>query len=281
MTKGMIFDIEEFAVYDGPGIRQVVFLKGCPLQCSWCHNPEGKLHRRELMVQRSACISCGACERVCKNETCIACGACVERCPLHLRKIVGESMDAEALADRIRKSNAYYQSYGGGVTFSGGEPLAQPEFLLETLARLDGIHCAIETSGYCSGEVFSAVVERLDYVIMDLKVIDPKKHKKYVGVDNGGILENFQYLAHGKKPFVIRIPLIPGVNDDERNYRQTAQLLAGAQAMERVELLPYHKAAGAKYEMVNRQYTPDFDPDAEVCIRQEIFSEYGIRSVVL
>lgn len=281
VMKGVIFDIEEFAVHDGPGIRQVVFFKGCPLRCSWCHNPEGVEHGRQLMVSKSSCIVCNACKQVCKNGSCIACGACVEVCPLHLRRIVGESIDSKELADRIRKSDSYYQKYGGGVTFSGGEPMMQGEFLLDTLMQLEGIHCAVETSGYCPSRIFSAVVERLDYVIMDLKMMDAEKHRKYTGVDPAIIWENLKHLAAGSTPFVIRIPLIPGVNDDEHNYRMTAQLLAGMPMLERVELLPYNRAAGAKYEMVGRRFTPDFDTEAQVRIRPDIFEEYGIRSAVL
>lgn len=256
-------------------------MKGCPLRCSWCHNPEGLLPCRELMVSSAGCIHCGACKRICRHEKCVACGECVEVCPLHLRHIAGQEYSAEELAEEILKNSAYYARCGGGVTFSGGEPLMQAEFLSETLDRLPGIHRAIETSGFCSGESFRQIVEKLDYVIMDIKLFDREKHKRYVGADNEIILANAEYLCAGDKPFTVRIPMIPGVNDTRENLEQTASFLKGARALEKVELLPYHKTAGAKYAMVGREYSPDFDPDGEIFDGREIFEKYGIRSEML
>ena len=281
IKTGVVFDIKEFAVFDGPGIRQTVFLKGCPLHCSWCHNPEGLSACRELMFSSASCINCGACKKVCKHEKCIACGECVAVCPLHLRQITGSVMTSQELEEKIRKNSDYYARYGGGVTFSGGEPLLQAPFLMETLDRIQDLHCAIETSGYAHPEQFREVVSRLDYVIMDIKLFDKHKHMKYVGVDNTWILENARYLCEGETPFVIRIPMIPGVNDDDLNYEQTAQWIAGAPALEKVELLPYHKTAGAKYSMVGKQYRPAFDPEGKIHVGKEIFEKYGIRSEVL
>lgn len=278
---GTIFDIKEFAIFDGPGIRQTVFLKGCPLHCSWCHNPEGQHTKPELMVSNASCLNCGACVAACKQESCIACGACIPVCPLHLRQISGRVLSAETLAEEILKNSDYYARYGGGVTFSGGEPLMQAPFLMDTLDRIPQLHRAIETSGYTDSETFREVVKRLEYVIMDIKLMDPALHRKYIGVDNTRILENAAYLCSQEKPFVIRIPMIPGVNDFDDNYRQTAAFLQGAKALEKVELLPYHKTAGAKYAMVGREYTPDFDPEQPIHIGKEIFENYGIRSDVL
>ncbi len=281
MQIGVIFDCKEFAVFDGPGMRQTIFLKGCPLRCSWCHNPEGLCRQPQLMVSRASCTDCGRCRQVCTHETCIACGACVPVCPLHLRKIAGETVTAEELAERIRKNGDYYARYGGGVTFSGGEPLMQADFLLAVLQRLPGIHRAIETSGYCEPAVFETIASELDFVIMDIKLFDAEQHKRYTGVDNERILRNVKLLCGGEKPFVIRIPVIPGVNDTEENYRKTAAFLSGAKALLRVEFLPYHKTAGAKYGMAGMQYSPDFDPEGSIFISQKIFEEYGIRSEVL
>lgn len=281
MKKGTIFDLKEFAVYDGPGLRQTVFLKGCPLRCNWCHNPKGLRVEPQLMVSPPSCTGCGKCKEVCKHETCIACGECVAVCSMHLRCIAGQVMTSQELADLILENSGYYAQYGGGVTSSSGEPLLQAEFLLEVLSLLPGVHKAIETSGFTDGETFRRVVEQLDYVIMDIKLFDEKLHRKYTGVSNSPILANTKQLCAGHKPFVIRIPVIPGVNDNEENYRRTAEWIAGAKMLEQVELMPYHKTAGAKYTMVGEEYRPLFDTDQKVQILQNIFREYGIRSSVL
>lgn len=282
MTKtGLIFDVKEFAVFDGPGIRQTVFFKGCPLHCSWCHNPEGLKNIPELMVSSSACIHCGKCTDVCAQESCTACGGCVSVCPLRLRRIAGTKMTSQELADTIHENSDYYGRCGGGVTFSGGEPLMQAEFLIELLQLLPDVHKAIETSGFTDSATFKNVVSHLDYVLMDIKIFDRELHRKYTGVSNELILQNAKILCAGDTPFVIRIPVIPGVNDNEQNFRQTAQWIAGAKALEKIELLPYHKTAGAKYSSVGRVYNPMFDIDQVINISGKIFEEYNIRSNVL
>ena len=283
MEYGTIFDIKQFAVFDGPGMRQTVFLKGCPLHCSWCHNPEGQLCRPQLMVSYASCTHCNACRRVCPSpDKCIACGKCVEACPLNLRHIVGEYISSEELERRIRKDSAIYAANGGGVTFSGGEPLMQSAFLIETLGRISDLHRAIETSGFTSPEIYKAVYDNLDFIIQDIKIFNSDEHRKHIGVDNASILSNAAYLRDGNKPFVIRIPLIPGVTDTDENYTAIADFLRGSKSLVRVELLPYLKVAGAKYGMVGREYNPDdFDPEKIPTVNQKIFEERGIRSMVL
>ena len=281
MQKGTIFDIKEFAVFDGPGMRQTVFLKGCPLRCAWCHNPEGLCTQPQLMVSKASCTDCGRCRAVCTQESCIACGACIPVCPLRLRKIAGEQITSDELVLRIRKNADYYARYGGGVTFSGGEPLMQPKFLTEVLEQIPDLHKAIETSGYCDPEIFREVISHMNYVMMDLKIFEEELHRKYTGVSNKKILQNAMQLMEGKTPFVIRIPVIPGVNDNENNYRETAAFLKGAQALVKVELLPYHKTAGAKYSMLDMEYQPDFDTEQAVKTSTDLFAEYGIRCEVL
>ena len=281
MEEGIVFDLKEFAVYDGPGMRQTVFLKGCPLRCNWCHNPEGLSVKPQLMVSVASCQHCGRCQAVCTHETCVACGRCVLECPLNLRRIAGTRMTSAELVAKIRENSDYYARYGGGVTFSGGEPLMQPAFLLEVLQQIPDLHRAVETSGYADAGTFARVMEQVDFVMMDLKIFDAELHRKYTGVDNRRILENAKQLCRGSVPFVIRIPVIPGVNDNEENYRATAQWIAGAPMLQRVELLPYHKTAGAKYAMVGAEYRPRFDPNQSVRISREIFADYNIRSEVL
>lgn len=282
MREGIIFDIKQMAVFDGPGIRTTVFFKGCPLRCQWCHNPEGLSPSPQLMVSRNSCLHCGRCEAVCPHpDGCTSCFACVEVCPLHLRKIAGERYTAERLAQVLRKNEDILRKNGGGVTFSGGEPLMQAEFLLETAALLGGLHTAIETSGYAPGEVFRRVIGQLDFVMMDLKLIDREQHRHYVGADNGLILENLEQLKRSGKPFVIRVPLIPGVNDTEENLTATARLLQDAERLEKVELLPYHQTAGAKYTMLGMEYQPDFDPGRPARAMTECFTRMGIPCTVL
>ena len=202
-------------------------------------------------------------------------------CPLNLRHIVGEKLSSEELVAKIRKNSDYYHRYGGGITFSGGEPLMQADFLMEVLTEIQDLHCAIETSGYCEAKKFKEVISYMDYVMMDLKLMDPVKHRKYTGLDNSTILNNAKILFEGETPFVIRIPVIPGVNDNEENYRETAKWIAGAKHLVKVELLVYHKTAGAKYAMIGKEYKPRFDTEHKVWISQKIFEEFGIRSEVL
>lgn len=281
-VTGIIFDIKQMAVYDGPGIRTTVFLKGCPLRCAWCHNPEGLEFRSQLMISPNGCIQCGKCKEVCKNDgDCKLCGECVKICPLHLRKICGVEYRAEELAKKLLKDKEILKLNDGGVTFSGGEPTNQPEFLLAVLKQIRGMHRAIETCGYCAPHIFQEILQELEYVIMDLKMIDSKEHRKWTKKDNRVILQNLELLKQKNIPFLVRIPLIPGVNDTEKNYKETAELLVGAQHLQGVELLPYHRTAGAKYSMVGKKYQVEFKEDAQVNRNIDIFKAYGISARVL
>ena len=252
MTSGIIFSIEEFAIHDGPGIRTTVFLKGCPLRCTWCHNPEGQSFEPEEMVKRGE------------------------------RSVCGEEYSPEALSAKLLRNEGIFRMNGGGVTFTGGEPLSQSGFLVSVLELLDGrIHTAIETSGFARKEVFREVLGHLDLVMMDLKMIDKDRHRKWTGVSNALILRNFETLASSGKPFIIRIPLIPGVNDDEANLEATAALLEGIPSLQRVELLPYHKTAGAKYPMVFREYDPGFDTEASPRLDISPFERRNVKTMIL
>jgi pyruvate formate lyase activating enzyme len=195
-------------------------------------------------------------------------------------QVCGYSIDAEELARKLLRDVDLFRDSGGGVTFTGGEPLMQVDFLCDVLDRIEGVHRAVETSGYASQETFARVLERTDMMLFDVKLTDPLMHKRYTGADNKQILRNLDILKHSGKDFVVRVPLIPGVNDTLPNMEATSQLLAGSEGLKRVELLRYHKTAGAKYPMVGMEYSPDFDEDAAPQIH-DVFTERGIELLVL
>lgn len=276
-ATGTIFDIKQLSVFDGPGIRTTVFLKGCPLRCMWCHNPEGLSYRPQVMRAENGCIQCKSCREACTHpDGCILCGSCVRACPKNLIRICGRRLSSEELVEYLLKDKKYLSQVQGGITFSGGEPLGQPEFLKECLEGLKGVHRCIETSGYCENRVFQEIAERLEYVIMDFKLADDEKHRYFTGVGNEVIKENLEYLKERGKPFRIRIPVIPGVNDSLENFQETAGLLKGAKGLEAVELLPYHITAGAKYSMVGMEYQPEFDEGMEPVFHLQVFEQAGI-----
>ena len=275
--NGTVFDIKEFAVFDGPGIRTTVFMKGCPLRCRWCHNPEGLSAVPQLMVSTAACIHCGACERVCRHpEGCIACGECVAACRFGYRKITGQRWDADALASRLMRDSEFFED-GGGITFSGGEPLMQWPFVREVIRRMPGIHTAIETSGYAPDEVFDEMRKTVRLVMMDWKVSDPEAFRFWTGVSQEPVRAHLEALCAGETPFIVRMPVIPGVNDRKEHFATVADIIQGAPKLIRVELLPYQKAAGAKYAMVGMEYRPGFDESPVPRMFPEVFEQRGIR----
>lgn len=284
--SGVIFDLKRYAINDGPGIRTTVFLKGCPLRCDWCHNPESQLPQPELMFRANRCLACGACEQACTHgaihmemgdqvirdpDKCVLCGDCAAACYSEARQMVGRTLTPTALLREIERDRAFYETSGGGVTFSGGEPLNQPAFLAETLrlCKAHELHTTLDTCGYAPWSKLQALDGLVDLYLYDLKVMDEARHRQHTGVSNQVILENLEKLAHGGARIVIRIPLIAGFNDDGPNLEQTAAFLAGLPGIQRVELAPYHEIGNAKYDALERRQ-PQFAPPAPEVLQQAI-----------
>ena len=245
---GTIFDIKEFSVHDGKGLRTTVFFKGCPLRCKWCHNPEGLESKPQLMVRENSCKHCGLCFKSCNHPECQPFKRCIHICPDNLVKIVGEEISAKDLTDRLLKNKDFLLK--GGVTFSGGEPLLQADFLLETFSYLHNINIAIETSGYCDSDVFKKVISSVDYVYMDIKLADEQQHIQYTGVSNSLILQNLQILKQANIPCTIRTPLIPNITDTKENLENIKKLIGNLKH----ELIPYNEFASIKYKSLNKKY---------------------------
>jgi len=280
-VKGTVFSVEEFSVYDGPGIRTSVFLKGCPLRCTWCHNPEGQERTVQIVRSPNGCTGCGNCMRYAEtvNGSVRFTEDSIAHCPNGLLRYCGEIVEANALCEKLLKNSTLLRN--GGVTFSGGEPLAQAEFVFECLSLLKGkLHTAIQTCGYCSAEVFAQALSLCDYMLFDVKIADDTLHRRYTGVSNANILANLTRLANSGLEFVVRIPLIPGVSDTADNLQKTCEILK-ANGVDRVELLPYNQMAGGKYKMLNRAYEPAFDTEAAMQFHTEIFERYCIQTTVL
>lgn len=293
-----VFDIKRYAINDGPGIRIVVFLKGCNLNCRWCHNPEGISADRERMYAPSKCIKCGTCVSACPEkaltltsdgivtdiELCSVAGVCAAVCPTMAIEISGRRMTVDEVMTEIHKERIFFDQSGGGVTFSGGEPLLQPDVLISLLDECGshGIHCAVDTAGLAATDILLEVAKRTDLFLFDLKVMDSERHKKWTGVPNEKILANLKILAETGAKMNIRIPLIAGVNDDVENITETARYLSGLPGEKiEVNLLPYHKIAQTKYQKLGR--ADDFQLFQEPTVESRrravsIFQEYGITA---
>ena len=280
--NGVIFSIEEFSIYDGPGIRTTVFLKGCPLRCNWCHNPEGQSKEREIVRSPNGCLHCGVCEQyaVQKNGRTIYSEESIRHCPRNLLRVSGEIYSADSLISKLLQNEVILNN-GGGVTFSGGEPLFQHEFLSLCLRKLrNRLHTAVQTSGFCSPNKFSEILDLADYFLFDIKLAALESHLQYTGVSNEWILENFHRLASSGKPFTVRIPLIPGVTDTKENISGIIEILRREQVFY-AELLPYNKLAGSKYPLCGRKYQPEFDPEQPPNPHSELFLQHGIETKIL
>ncbi len=250
MTSGIVFDIKEFTIHDGPGIRTTVFMKGCPLSCTWCHNPEGQSMKPQVIRSPAG------------------------------ERVAGRKYTATELAARLNEQAELLRANEGGITFSGGEPLLQADFAAEVMDLLDGVHILLDTSGYGDKQDFQRLIDRSHLIYFDLKLIDSAAHRRYTGRDNDLILANLQTLSASSKPFVIRVPLVPGVTDSNENLAAIARTVRGLPGLLYVGLLPYNQAAGSKYGYAGMEFKPDYDETRLLNINTMPFEECGVKVVV-
>ena len=274
MTTATVFNVQRFSVHDGPGIRTTVFLKGCPLRCPWCHNPESLDARPQVALKADRCLGCDLCAPACPehlagrldlspvtnrpDETCVRCGSCAAACPVEARDLLGGEMAVDELMAEIERDRPYFEESGGGVTFSGGEPVASHHalFLLACLRECGrtGIHRAVDTCGVVPAETLLEVAAHTDLLLYDLKLMDPARHRCAVGVDNGVILDNLRLVVAAGHEVLVRVPLVPGRTDDRENLEALGDFVAGLDRPCPVELLPYHGLGGEQYGRLGREY---------------------------
>ena len=295
MNSGMLFQFKRYSIHDGPGIRTTVFLKGCPLSCAWCHNPESRSCDPQLAIFPSRCIGCGKCADVCPEdavnpddpvltdrERCTLCGICVESCPSAAREIVGRIMPAAEVIDNIDNDSSYDTESDGGVTFSGGEALLQYSFLVELLSicRNRGIHSAVDTSCHAPVDEFMRVAELADLMLCDVKLVDETDMIHYTGVSGRLILENIRMLAENGLNFKLRLPVIPGITDTEKNMNGILEFIDSLPFRPEIVLLPYHDAWIEKCQRLGMkctlEITEDSGRDMEYAV--DFFASSGIKA---
>ena len=299
MTTGTIFDIKKFAIHDGPGLRTTVFFKGCPLACWACHNPEGKEKRKDLFVREERCTLCGDCLEVCEpgsisleggklrvdRSTCTLCGLCIDVCLPGALAVAGRKVSVREVMQEIERDVVFYDQSGGGVTFSGGEPLSQPEFLLELMNECRGrdISIVVDTSGFAPLDLVEAVAKLTDMFLYDLKLVDAKRHEEFTGSSNETILENLKWLSANGPPVVVRVPLFSGINDDEENIKALGSFVAGLPNDHSIDLLPYHCTGVDKYKRLDHAYkmgesVPPTEQETGTVVRS--LKEFGLTVLV-
>ena len=270
LATGIIFDIRRYSIHDGPGIRTTVFLKGCALSCLWCHNPESQASGPDLILRDNRCIRCGACVDACSNgaitwtedgpvtdrSKCRGSGRCASVCYAEARSLAGRAMSVEEVLDVVERDRPFYEESGGGLTLSGGEPLLQPFFSAALLraAKARGIHTALDTCGHASWRSLDRLRRDVDLFLYDVKMMDDARHRLFTGAPNGRILDNLRALAARGHRIVLRVPVIPGVNDDEENLDAVRRFAAGLPALAGMDLLPYHRIGVDKYARLDRTY---------------------------
>jgi len=300
VKKGVIFNIERYAVHDGPGIRTIVFLSGCRLRCLWCANPEGQELKPQLTFFSDKCTGCLKCLSLCPNKAikqingkiimdwnrCTRCLKCVEVCPNEARKNLTKLMTSKEVLEEVIKDIPFYRRSNGGVTLSGGDPLIQVDFASEILrlCQEKKIHTAIETSGFADWDYFAKVIKYTNFIFFDIKHMDSKKHKYGTGVSNKKILENLRRVSNLGKTIIIRITIIPNFNDSEKNIEDTAKFIKNLRNIIKVELLPYHKLGVIKYERIGKTYLlKDVDPPRsnDLIKLKNIIESYNMKCEIL
>lgn len=296
---GIVWDIRKYSLHDGPGIRTTVFLKGCPLACRWCCNPESHAADPELVWIREKCRSCGTCVEVCARSAitvdqsgrrhidrirCDVCGECATRCPAEAMTVVGRIMGVDEVLREVGQDAIFYSRSGGGLTLSGGEPLAQAAFAAELLRRYKGdyggFHTTVETCGEAAWEDLALVAPHVDLFLYDIKHMDGFEHRRLTGAGNERILENAARLAASGVSVIVRLPLVPGVNDDEHNLRRTAEFARSVLRVDRLDLLPYHRLGEPKYSRLGRSYQlAGVSPasDADLTAARRVLEACGMR----